>query len=407
MSAGASAPDLDLAWITEPADLAPLRDEWQALATRVGADVFTLPDWVAVWWTHFGAGQGLACLMARRDGVLVGVLPFCTRVLWVGPLPMRVARLAGFDPNCIAFQLSLEDAWARPVLQAAMHHLLGKLGCAAVSFTPVSGVAGYLAVLKGLEDGQTQTHGRLAVRDESAGSHVIFDFAPKFDDYLALLTKKRRSQFRRDVNGLQETFAMTRDDFAPDAAEFDDFVTFHGQQWLATDKGGHFSDWPGSAAFYHDVAARTKADKLVQLDRLNGTGGALATEFSLVAGHTAHWRLPARRLDPDVDRLSAGKVVFILMFERMIQAGITRIEAGRGAYGYKIDYGGQTVAVHRLIVHRDTGWARQRLKALLAWADLLNLAYYRVWFLKLSPGMRRKIGGTPQPLWRGWIRTRL
>ena len=410
MSAAGSVPDLDLTWITAAADLAPLQAEWQALATRVRADVFTLPDWFAVWWDHFGRGQRLHCLVARHQGRLVGVLPFCSRVLWIGPLPLRIARLAGFDPNCIAFQLALEDDWARPVFAAALQHLLGPDSCAAVSFTPVSDLAGYLPVLHGLGE----AGGKFALCDDPAGSHVIFDFTGSFDDYLALLTKKRRSQFRRDVKGLQDIFAMTRDDFAPDATEFDEFVSFHGQQWQATGKGGHFNDWPGSAAFYHDVAARTaKGAKLVQLDRLNGTGGpngkggALATEFSLLAGPTAHWRLPARRLDPDVDRLSAGKVVFILMFERMIKAGITRVEAGRGDYGYKLDYGGQSVAVHRLIVTGGGGMAWLRLKAVLGWADLLNLLYYRIWFLKLSPRLRQRSGGKPQPLWRSWIRTRL
>ena len=95
------------------------------------------------------------------------------------------------------------------------------------------------------------------------------------------------------------------------------------------------------------------------------------------------------------------------MFERMIQAGITRIEAGRGDYGYKIDYGGKTVPVHRLIVHRATAASTWQLSALLAWADLLNLVYYRVWFLKLAPRLRQKTNATPQPLWRSWIRTRL
>ena len=414
MSGLVMAQDLKLSWITAPADLAPLRDEWQALASRVGADVFALPDWVEIWWRHFGMGQRLACLVARHQGVLVGVLPFCTRWLWIGPLPVRVARMAGFDPNCIAFQLALEDAWARPVLQAAMHHLLGPLKCAVVSFTPVSEVAGYLSVLRTLADPGDIQHAhpnrgpRLGVWDDAAGSHVVFDFTPQFDDYLATLTKKRRGQFRRDVKGLQETFVMTRDDFAPNAAEFDDFVAFHAQQWQATGKGGHFNDWPGSAAFYHDVAAQTAGGaKLVQMDRLSGTGGPLATEFSLMAGHTAHWRLPARRIDPEVDRLSAGKVVFILMFERLIKAGITRIEAGRGDYGYKVDYGGQTIPVHRLIVHRDTGAARLLLKAVLAWAGMLNYLYYRVWFLKLAPRLRQKTGSKPRPLWRSWIRTRL
>lgn len=392
-----------LTWLSDPAELSALGTEWQALADKVGADVFMRPDWMAVWWPHFGAGRQLACMVARKAGVLIGVLPFVLERIWLGPLPQRIARLAGIDPNCIVFQLPLENAWAKPVLQAAMLHLIRNLKCSAVSFTPVSDVAGYLPILQDLA-GQDLN---LTVRDEAAGMHVIFDFTPKFDDYLALLTKRRRSQFRRDVKGLQEVFGMTQSHFAPDARAFDDFIAFHALQWQALGRGGHFVDWPGSAAFYHDLAAQTAATKLVQLDLLNGTDGALATEFSLVAAHTAHWRLPARRIGADVDRLSAGKVVFILMFERMIAEGITRIEAGRGEYGYKVDYGGQTVPVHRLIVSGASSLAQLRLKLLLGFSDLLHLLYYRIWFLKLAPGWRNLTGGRPRPLWRSWIRSRL
>ncbi len=404
-----------VSWLDKPAELSALGTEWQDLADRVGADVFMRPDWMAVWWPHFGAGRQLACMVAHRDGVLIGVLPFVVERIWLGLLPLRIARLAGIDPNCIAFQLSLEDAWAKPVLQAAMLHLICNLGCSAVSFTPVSDVAGHLAILQGLsgqdlnlDPGHNPKRGpNLAVLDEEAGSHITFDFTPKFDDYLARLTKKRRGQFRRDVKGLKELFGMTQSHFVPNAEAFDDFIAFHALQWQAVGRGGHFVDWPGSAAFYHDLAAQTAATKLVQLDLMSGTDGALASEFSLVAGHTAHWRLPARRLDADVDRLSAGKVVFLLMFERMIAGGITRIEAGRGDYGYKIEYGGQTVPVHRLIVSGGSRLARLRLKLLLRYSDLLHLLYYRIWFLKLAPRLRKLTGGRARPLWRSWIRSRL
>ena len=403
MSAPGLQDGLVVSWVDRPDALGPLHAEWQALANQTGADIYLMPDWFSLWWRHFGAGRKLACLIAHRDGVLVGVLPFCLETCWAGLLPMRIARLAGTDPHCIVFQLPLEDTVATELLQAALQHLTGPLGCLAVSFTPVSDMAGYLAALR-TTGNQTSD---LTLLEARVGSHVIFDFPGSFDDYLAGLTKKRRSQFGRDVRGLQDTFAMTSDHFVPDAAEFDDFVTFHTQQWQAVGRGGHFQDWPGSAAFYRDLAVQTTAAQRVQFDRLKGSDGALATEFSLVAGHTAYWRLPARRLDADIDRLSAGKVVFLLMFERMIRDGITRIEAGRGDYGYKIDYGGYAVPVHRLLFSRATGLAQLRLKLLLGGSDLLNLLYYRIWFLKLAPRLRNLTGGRPRPLWRSWIRSQL
>ena len=390
-------------WLTSPAELDSIRDEWLALAQRVGADVFMRPDWLDVWWSHFGAGRQLVCGVARWSGVLVGIMPFAVETIRLGGLPQRIARLAGVDSNCIIFQLPLENAWAQQVLQGAMEHLINEIGCLAVSFTPVSDVAGYLSILQKLP----VRNSRLSVMDEPAGTHTVFEFPARFEDFMARLTKKRRSQFRRDVTGLEEVFSMTSDHTVPDAAAFDDFIASHTEKWQAVGKGGHFLDWPGSADFYRDLAVRTTAAKLVQLDRLVGTDGELASEFSLVAGNTAHWRLPARRLDPDVERLSAGKVVFLRMFERMINEGITRIEGGRGDYGYKLEYGGQCVPVHRLIVCGSGNLVQLRIRILLGWADLLHLLYYRIWFLKLAPRLRKLTKGQSRPLWRPWIRTRL
>lgn len=403
MTAVLPASALTLSWVTDPAGLDALREEWQALAERVGADIYMRPDWLAVWWPHFGAGRRLACLVAYAGGVLVGLLPFALERIWLGPLPLRIARLAGTDPHCVIFQLALDPAWAGEVLLAATRHLTGPLGCSAVSFTPVSDLAAHLAPLQSLS---AQDAG-LAVLGEPDGVHVVFDLPATFDAYLESLTKKRRGQFRRDVRGLSDLFGMTSDCLIPDAAAFAEFVAFHNQQWQAVGHGGHFVDWPGSTAFYCDLAARTADARWIQMDRLNGTDGPLATEFSLEAGPTVHWRLPARRLDPDVERLSAGKVVFILMFQRLIEAGIRRVEAGRGEYSYKLDYGGRNVAVHRLIVSAATVPGRLSLKLVLAWAGLLNLAYYRIWFHKISPHLQHMTGRGHQPLWSSWIRTRL
>jgi CelD/BcsL family acetyltransferase involved in cellulose biosynthesis len=395
--------DLTLSWVTDPADLGPLREDWQALAERVRADVYMRPDWLEVWWPHFGAGRRLACLVARAGGVLVGVLPFALERIWLGPWPLRIARLAGTDPHCVVFQLPLEPPWAAEVLLAATRHLTGALRCSVVSFTPVSDLATHLAPLQSLSAAGT----RLAVLDEPDGRHVVFDLPGAFEDYLDRLTKKRRGQFRRDLRGLEDQFGMTSDHLIPDAAAFADFVTFHSRQWQAAGRGGHFVDWPGSAAFYGDLATNTASHDLLRLYRLNGTAGPIATQFALIAGQTAHWRLPARSLDPAAERLSAGKAGLLLMIEQLIGAGITRIEAGRGEYGYKLDYGGQSVPVHRLIVRSDTGKAALKIKMLLGWADLLNFVYYRLWFLKLAPRVQAGTGRKPRPLWRSWIRMRL
>jgi CelD/BcsL family acetyltransferase involved in cellulose biosynthesis len=397
---------LSLTWLEGPAALLPLQAEWQVLADRTGADPYLMPVWNRLWWRHFGAGRRSLCLVARQEGRLVGLLPFCVERLWLGPLPLRIARLAGTDPHCMVFALPLEPGSADLVLAAALRHLTADLGCTAVSFTPVSALARHLAPLQAL----CHPGSGLALVTADEGSHVVFPLPGSFEAYLGGLSKKRRGQFRRDLKGLGEVFGMAAEQGPPDAAGFDRFVEFHNRQWQALGRGGHFTDWPGSAGFYRDLAGEAGGGGM-QLFSLAGTisGGVvpLATQFALVAGTTAHWRLPARSLDAEAERLSVGKVGLLLMIEALINQGVTRIEAGRGDYGYKLDYGGEAVAVQRLIVRPDTVSGALRLRLLLGWCDLLHLLHYRIWFLKLAPRLRALTGRKPRPLWRAWIRTRL
>lgn len=392
--------DATVTWIDRPEQLWPLRAEWQDLAERTGAEVYLRPAWMSAWWDHFGRGRHLACLSIRSEGRLAGLLPFCLERIGIGPVSLRIARLAGTDPHCMIFRLPLEESIAQAGLHLAIRHLTGPLGCTAVSFTPLSDQAAHLPLLQDI--GRKDT--ALLLQDSPEGSHVIFDLPTDFREWMGRLSKKRRGQFQRDARNLQDSCGMQGDDISPDSAAFADFVTFHDRQWQAEGRGGHFADWPGSAAFYCDLADRSSEEPPMRLYRLTGSSGPLATQFALISGGTAHWRLPARTLAPEAERLSIGKIGLVRMIEVLIGQGIRRIEAGRGDYDYKLAYGGESVPVRRLLLSSATGAGRLRL--LLGAADLLHLLYYRIWFLKLAPRLGR-FGFRPRPLWQVWIRTRL
>jgi CelD/BcsL family acetyltransferase involved in cellulose biosynthesis len=391
-------------WIEQPEALWTLHAEWQALACRTDAEVYLRPDWVSTWWDHFGTDRTLACLTIREGERLIGLLPFCVERIWAGPVPVRIARLAGTDTHCIVSRLPLEVDVTAMALYEALRHLLTSQGCHAVSFTPVSDLAIHLPVLRDIIGGKQPG---LALHEERDGSHVIFDLPGDFPTWLARLSKKRRSQFQRDLRALQAQYAMQETEIVPNGVAIAKFVEFHNQQWQAVGRGGHFSDWPGSEAFYRDLADRPAVEPPMRLYALTGTTGPLATQFSLIGGSTAQWRLPARCLDPEAERLSIGKVGLLRMIEAMIGHGIVRIEAGRGDYDYKLSYGGQSIAVWRFLVFRNKRRDKLRLQWLLVWGDLLHLFYYRIWFMKLAPKLRKHFGLAPRPLWCGWIRTRL
>jgi CelD/BcsL family acetyltransferase involved in cellulose biosynthesis len=397
----------EISWLEGREALSPILAEWQELADQTGADIFLTPDWFTLWWTHFGQGRQLKCMVARRGGRLVGFLPFCIDTIWLGPVPLKVARWAGTDPHCMVFRLPLADDSAG-LLQVAWDYLLNDAGCAAVSLTPVSERAEFMAEI-------TETIANrpdIYVIDQSDGSHVVFDLPDTFDEFLARMSSTRRGQYRKDLGRLRTAFDMQSGVGVPEISEFDDFVQFHNEQWQSIGKGGHFTDWPGSAAFYRALAARSVPGWGVRFDSQKGVlagrpDSLMAVVFSLVSGKTCHSRLPARTLDPTTEKFSLGKVGLLLMIEDMIKSGIRFVEAGRGEYDYKIALGGQDVPVHRILITRAGALSRARLWMLLAWTDLLDFLHYRIWFKKVAPALRLKFGGTARPLWRVWIRSRI
>ena len=399
----ASPGDLTLEWVDGLPELQALAQEWDALVTRTDAVIFLSPRWLFAWWPILGAGRPLTALIARRNGSLVGILPFMIDTVWVGPIPLRVARWAATDPNCMVLTLPIDPGLAAPLLARACADLLDTKGCSAVCLTPVSDRATFLPDLR-----QLATQPDLIVTDEPQGSHVMFDLPASFDDYTASqLTNKRRGQLRREMTALTAEYAMTDHSFIPTPTQFDDFVTFHNLQWQAQNKGGHFSDWPDSAAVYRAMIPHSAPDHGLIFYAQTGTSGALATQLCLTSGRTSHWRLPARTLDPRADKLSIGKIGMILMIQALIAQGVTSIEGGRGEYDYKTAHGGQNIPVHRILISRPGAIARLKLRLLRGWSDILDFAYYRVWFKKLSPVIRQKTGLPARPLWRIWIRSRL
>lgn len=394
---------LQLQWVDDIAALRTLMGEWEELAERTQADVYMLPGWVSVWWDHFGRGRQLACMVLRNEGRLVGLLPFTIERLWIGPIPMRLARLAGTDPHCIVFQVPVEAEFAEFAWREALTHLLDEFHCTAVSFTPLSDRATHLNLLR---DVMKQSDDLVfdLFRD---GNHIVFDLADNFEEWLINLSRGARKKFRRDEKRINDVYKISETELAPSEEDFAEFAAFHERQWQAVGRGGHFVDWPNSLTFYCELADQNSSERFMRLYSVCDDQDALVTRFGLIAGGRVHMRLPARRIDADANRVAVGKVSLLMTIRKLIEAGISLIEDGRGDYDYKISCGGISVPVWRALISRNTTYRKLQMRLLLAWADLLNLVYYRIWFHKIAPRLRRLTGARPRPLWRGWIRTRV
>jgi CelD/BcsL family acetyltransferase involved in cellulose biosynthesis len=93
-----TAAPLELAVVEHEDELAALAGWDDLVRGAPRPSPFLLHGWVVEWWRHLAAGRSLAVGVARRDGVLVGVLPLCVR----RRLGVRVGEFLGGHESALA-----------------------------------------------------------------------------------------------------------------------------------------------------------------------------------------------------------------------------------------------------------------------------------------------------------------
>lgn len=182
---------VDISEIRSVDELSGYRLAWNSwLSSTPRATFVNTFDWLVNYWEHFGAGQQLRVLVARRDGVPVGLVPLCIRQVRHG---LGTARL-------LTYPLDGWGSWYGPVgidpavtMLGAMRYLqharrdwdLLDLPWTAPASRDGCRVARSLRVVGMLTNEAVH----------QTVSHV--DFAGGFDDYLCRRTRKSRHELRR------------------------------------------------------------------------------------------------------------------------------------------------------------------------------------------------------------------
>jgi CelD/BcsL family acetyltransferase involved in cellulose biosynthesis len=185
--------------------------------------------------------------------------------------------------------------------------------------------------------------------------------------------------------------------------EFEAFVSMHERQWQNEGHLGHFGDWPGAKRFHLDMARQQAQLGRLRLLRLTAGNTVLSYRYGMRFGRWMHAFLCAREPDLKWDKYGLGRLVFLMSVERAIQEGADSIEDGQAHYDHKVRLGGQEYPLCSVLVVSNRLGARLRSRLFCAGADLLDLAYYRIWFSRLAPRLplRRR------SLWVSWIHSRI
>jgi CelD/BcsL family acetyltransferase involved in cellulose biosynthesis len=395
------ASDLRIERIASLEDLDRVREEWDGFVEQSGSDIYFTVDWLQAWWTHYGRGRAFHGFILWDGARMVGVLPFSVQRVWAGPVTVRLAKFVGADSTLPVFTPAVADGFEESVVRAALELLFDDAGCDAVSLSPLSGLSRVPEAAERAAAGDTF---RL-VRSDSPGVHTVFNLPGSFDEYLRSLSSSQRKSLRRYLRKLNSRHEISFRTVTGDEAiaNFDRFAELHAAYWRQRGKLGHFGDWPAGADFNRDLIARMAARGRARFYEVAGDGRVLAIEYCFVLGDRCYWRLPARDPDPELAELCLGRVSVAEMFRILIETGHRMVEGGPGHYDYKLRLGAEEHSLRRIVISGRSGPSRWRTALLVRWADLLQLVYYRGWFLKVRP----RLGLPPRHLRRPWIRTRI
>ena len=375
------------------------RQEWDRFVEAVGGDIYFSYDWCRLWWNYYGGGRQLRILVFRRGVDIVGLLPLVLERLWLGPVPVRVAKFAGADSTIVVLNPAVRPEYAHVTYRDALRYLLEECRCDVVYLGPLSGERPHCANIVTACD---ELHDEAQVMHAGAfGVHTVIALPNTMEEYLAGLSKSERGNYRRDVRNLTKDYAVRFEVVPPEQAEqgFEEFVRLHTAQWRHEGKLGHFGDWPRSVEFNRELVQALAPRGQVRLARLLADEIAAQIEFSLSFGQSEYWRLPARRIG-SWERYGVGRVARVERFAAAIAKGVRRVEAGPGHYEYKLKLGGREFPLESVLISANRSLAIAKARTLCSAAALLNLLYYRIWFCRLAP----RFPLFRRPLWKTWIR---
>jgi len=363
-----------------------LRERWDELVESVGGDLFSSFDWCAIWWKYFGQGRRLHLYIATVGDELVAVLPLFRETIHWGPLSLRVVRMVGSDYLVTRSNVVIVPQWLEQVTIPLMTSLDGD---GSWDLFQIGNLPDYLQQSQAFAEAlrRCKQAGRVVFND-NAYPNMFFDLADTFEKYLEKLSRKERRNVRRDGRKLeQRALVMCRRivDKSQLHVAFSELINMHQQHWLEHGRLGHFGEWPNAEQFHRELAeVLLDRDRLVFVEVL-ANGQLQAAEYGGRFGQRVHWITGCRR------REATSRIGFCALVRVAMQIGATQIDALSGYYGYKRRLGAKVMGVKTIVVFPPRWTSRLYAQLFKAVTWLIELIYFRIWFWRLAPWLRRKL----------------
>jgi CelD/BcsL family acetyltransferase involved in cellulose biosynthesis len=362
-----------IATITDPAEFAMLRAEWDPLVAAMRRpSPFMLHGWLLEWWRHHSDRGRLTVHVTREGDRLTGALPLFVQRRF----GLRVARFLGGDAAALADVLVADGA--DPATAA---RLLDQVAGSGVDF----------ADLFGLPEASRADEERL--RLIARAEAPVMDLAAGWEAaYRAKTSAKRRNlhgRRRRQLERLGDvTFevACELEELAP-ALEY--AFELHAARWRDRPEASGFAS-PRGRRFHRAALAALAPLGVPRIALLRVAGTPVACNYFFLLDGCMYFHELA--FDPALARWSPGQVATLEAIEAAAAEGARRVEFLGGAERYKLELADRLEPLHQGLGLAATWRGRAavgaRAQAVHARRRLKRTPVRRLYYEGLAPARR-------------------
>ncbi|HEX3725055.1 MAG TPA: GNAT family N-acetyltransferase [Pirellulales bacterium] len=368
-----STPGLQIIRLSSAAQLAPWRNEWNALAGDV---VFRTFDWLECWWRSYATSkdqQLLVLAVLDPQGRLAGVAPWYVdrashdrsviRFLGSGEVCsdyLTILCRPGFEdqvPQCLAYWLCETSADEGPdALSWEMLELRGVDAGDAI----VTRLTEYLAA------------GGNLVYERNRASCWRVHLPDCWADYLAMLSKSHRKQIRRlertyFASGRARLHTVEHGDELARGLEL--LTRLHQRRRESLGERGCFAS-PRFAAFHAETAERLLQSGKLRLTWLEVDGQPVAVEYQVLGGEIVYAYQSG--IEPSALNHQPGKLITLATLQQALGEGRQAFDFLRGDELYKAHWRAQPRPTRDIHILRNRLSARLRHHLWLAGGNVKN-----------------------------------
>jgi CelD/BcsL family acetyltransferase involved in cellulose biosynthesis len=354
--------------VTDPARLAALAPEWNALAARHGEGLpFRTWEWVDAWLRWFPErrlavrDEPEVLIFRAPDGAMVGVAPLVrTRRPGLGPAILRGLEFLGADPNITEVRGVLVDpAWEGDVYRGLLAHLAGEKGHQWIGWRGVA-EGGKAEALLRADRAVPLTAGREAYRLRLPGT---------WEEFKSARPRNLKESLRRCYNSLKRdghlhALEVARTPDEVDAA-VERFLALHASRARADGFKEHGDVFDSDAArgFLRDVCRSLAARDAVRVFQLRIGDRIVASRIGFLVGETVY--LYFSGFDPEWGRYSVMTTTVAEAIQWAIGAGLSWVHLSTGTDESKLRWRPERIGYLEGVqfapdASRLARWARSR-----------------------------------------------